>query len=48
LFATALKRNDVPFELHIYQKGKYGPGLNAEFDWEKDYLRWINQTVQKL
>jgi len=48
LFTTALKRNNVPFELHIYQKGRHGLGLNAEFDWGKEWLRWINQTVEQL
>jgi len=45
IFATALGENNVPFEIHIYQKGDHGLGLNAEFDWEKECLRWINQIV---
>jgi len=45
LFATALVENNVPFEIHIYQKGEHGLGLNAEFGWEKDCLRWINQII---
>lgn len=40
-FAQALRRNNVPFELHIYQKGRHGLGLNADFDWASDCLRWV-------
>lgn len=46
LFATALRREDVPFELHLYQKGRHGLGLEAPFDWGTDCLRWISETTQ--
>jgi acetyl esterase/lipase len=47
-FAAALNRADVPFELHIYQKGPHGIGLGSrEYDpgklhhWTKDCLVWL-------
>ena len=43
IFAAALRRNHVPFELHIYHKGRHGLGLNADFAWAEDCLRWIGQ-----
>ena len=42
LFASALRKNGVPFELHIYEKGRHGLGLGAEFAWSTDCLRWLN------
>lgn len=41
LFAAALRRNGVPFELHVYQKGGHGLGLNTELPWAQDCLRWM-------
>ncbi len=46
LFAAALRKNAVPFELHIYEKGRHGLGLGATFDWASDCLRWIEETVK--
>jgi len=40
-FATALRRNKVPFELHVYNQGRHGLGLGAPFDWGGECLRWI-------
>jgi len=40
-FAAALRLNKVPFELHVYNKGRHGLGLGAPFDWGRDCLRWI-------
>lgn len=42
-FASSLRRESVPFELHIYEKGKHGLGLKAEFAWESDLLRWLTR-----
>lgn len=42
-FAQALRRNNVPFELHIYQKGRHGLGLNTELDWATNCLRWVRE-----
>jgi acetyl esterase/lipase len=30
LFASALSKNKVPFELHVYEKGRHGLGLSEE------------------
>ena len=30
MFAEALRKNNVPFDLHIYQKGRHGLGLEAD------------------
>jgi acetyl esterase/lipase len=47
LFATALQKNHVPFDLHIYQKGGHGMGLADKppfahpHPWAKDCLFWL-------
>ncbi|MBL9175849.1 MAG: alpha/beta hydrolase [Verrucomicrobiales bacterium] len=47
-FAGALRRNRVPFELHIYEAGRHGLGLAAkppEFagvhPWSQDLIHWL-------
>lgn len=42
-FASSLRKADVPFELHLYEKGRHGLGLNAEFAWNEDLVRWLNR-----
>lgn len=46
-FATALQKNGVPFDLHVYQQGRHGIGLadkppfaNAH-PWSKDLVFWL-------
>ncbi len=41
-FAAALRQKKVPFELHVYNKGRHGLGLGAPFDWGRECLRWIS------
>lgn len=47
MFAEALRKNSVPFDLHIYQHGKHGQGLgdNPPFahplPWANDCLLWL-------
>jgi hypothetical protein len=47
LFASALRSNNVPFALNIYQKGGHGMGLadQAPFahphPWAADCLFWL-------
>jgi len=47
MFAEALRKNRVPFDLHVYQKGRHGLGLNdkAPFanphPWANDCLFWL-------
>lgn len=50
LFAAALRKAAVPFDLHIYQKGPHGLGLGTrDWDpakrhpWTHDCLYWLNQ-----
>lgn len=47
-FATALREMAVPFDLHLYEKGRHGIGLgNKEFDpeklhpWTRDCAFWL-------
>ena len=46
-FATALQKNGVPFDLHIYQQGRHGIGLSDKppftnaHPWSKDLVFWL-------
>src|ERR1043166_8986635 len=48
-FAAALQRHGVPFDLHVYQKGAPGIGLqdkppfNHVHPWAKDLVFWLEQ-----
>jgi acetyl esterase/lipase len=42
-FAAALRRAGVPFDLHIYQRGRHGIGLAGGHAWTKDCLFWLEQ-----
>ncbi len=41
MFALALQENHVPYELHIYEKGKHGIGLANGHPWTEECLRWL-------
>ncbi|HVK57555.1 MAG TPA: alpha/beta hydrolase [Candidatus Kapabacteria bacterium] len=41
LFALALQKNKVPYELHIYEKGRHGIGLANGHPWTEQCLRWL-------
>jgi acetyl esterase/lipase len=47
LFADALRRANVPFEIHLYEKGAHGIGLNDKapyknvHPWARDLLYWL-------
>lgn len=49
LFAGALGKNHVPFDLHVYQKGAHGMGLKDKppfanpHPWVNDCLFWLKQ-----
>jgi len=49
MFAEALRKNHVPFDLHIYQKGGHGMGLKDKppfanpHPWAGDCLFWLRQ-----
>ncbi len=48
-FAAALQRAGVPFDLHIYQKGRHGIGLNDQppfanaHPWSRDLAFWLKE-----
>ena len=42
-FAKGLRRAGVPFDLHIYQKGRHGIGLANGHAWTKDCLFWLEE-----
>ena len=48
LFASALRKNKVPFDFHVYQKGSHGIGLGARdpdsekrHPWTRDLVFWL-------
>jgi acetyl esterase/lipase len=41
LYAMALQKNKVPYELHIYEKGRHGIGLANGHPWTEQCLRWL-------
>jgi acetyl esterase/lipase len=47
MFAAALRRNKVPFSLHIYEKGAHGLGLprpgHAAPPWGEELLYWFGE-----
>ncbi|MDR3459321.1 MAG: alpha/beta hydrolase [Verrucomicrobiae bacterium] len=49
MFAAALRKNHVPFALHIYEKGGHGMGLKDKppfahpHPWAGDCLFWLNE-----
>jgi acetyl esterase/lipase len=48
-FAAALRRHGVPFDLHIYQKGRHGIGLADKppfaqpHPWARDLVFWLKE-----
>lgn len=43
LFAEALARHKVPFDLHVYEKGRHGIGLANGHAWTKDLAFWLGE-----
>ena len=49
MFAEALRKNHVPFALHVYEKGGHGMGLHDKppfhhpHPWAADCLFWLQQ-----
>ncbi len=47
MFAEALRKNHVPFDLHVYQRGRHGMGLKDKppfehpHPWANDCLFWL-------
>lgn len=42
-FAQALRKNKVPFDLHVYEKGRHGIGLANGHAWTKDLAFWLKE-----
>jgi acetyl esterase/lipase len=48
-FAAALQKHGVPFDLHIYQKGRHGIGLTDKppftnvHPWARDLIFWLKE-----
>lgn len=45
LFAQALERAGVDYELHVYKTGRHGLGLGAEYDWGGLCLGWLDKIL---
>ena len=45
LYAEALRRHGVPFELHIYEKGDHGGYLGPGHPWVAEALRWVDTLL---
>ena len=43
LYAQALRKFKVPFELHIYEKGSHGKGLFQGHPWAEECIRWLTR-----
>lgn len=41
--ANELRKHNVPFEIHAFQKGKHGLGLNKNLQWMAQSIRWLNE-----
>ena len=46
VFASALRACGVSCELHLYQTGGHGLGLEAPFDWAGECLRWLGDLMR--
>lgn len=44
-FAMALRRAGVPFDLHLYAKGRHGLGLADGHAWTVECARWLKETL---
>lgn len=42
MYASALRKAKIPFELHVYEKGGHGLGLAGGHPWADECLRWLN------
>jgi acetyl esterase/lipase len=43
MFAAALRKAKVPFDLHVYEKGAHGIGLANGHPWTRDCAFWLKQ-----
>jgi acetyl esterase/lipase len=42
-YATALNENSIFFDLHVYETGHHGLGLNTEHPWAENCLKWLER-----
>lgn len=47
LFASALRRSAVPFELHVYQEGVHGLGMKDGIPWVNDCMKWLARRLER-
>jgi acetyl esterase/lipase len=47
-FAERLGENRVPFELHIYDRGPHGLGMDLSHPWASSCARWIRESHHRL
>ncbi len=40
-YALGLRKHNIPFELHVYEKGGHGKGLFNGHPWIEECVRWI-------
>lgn len=45
LYACALRKFGVPFELHIYEKGNHGGARFHDHPWVAEALRWVDTLL---
>jgi acetyl esterase/lipase len=43
-FAAALRRATVPFDVHVYQKGRHGLGTGNDHPWTRDCIFWLREN----
>jgi len=42
-YAQVLQKLNIPFELHIYERGGHGKGLFDNHPWAEEAIRWLQQ-----
>jgi acetyl esterase/lipase len=47
-FSIALRKNNVPFELHVYPHGRHGLGLGAPLDKPQERHPWVAECARWL
>jgi hypothetical protein len=39
--------HDVPFEFHVYPKGRHRLGFKTDYQWEDSILRWLGELLDE-
>jgi len=47
-FASALRKQHVPFELHVYERGPHGQGLGSKTYDPTKWLPWVAECARWL